>query len=364
MSIVIDQYTKRIIIKELISWYQENARDLPWRRTNDPYAIWVSEIMLQQTRVETVIPYYIRWMAELPTLSALVSADQDQVLKLWEGLGYYSRALNLHKAAALVIENFDGKLPNDRKSLESLPGIGRYTAGAIASIAFNKQAPILDGNIKRVFTRLFDITTPIKTSQTEKELWIIAEELLPEANPGDFNQALMELGALICLPKNPNCEVCPLKSSCLAQELNLQSFRPVREEKAPPPHLQVTAAVIENNGKVLLAKRPAEGLLGGMWEFPGGKQEENETLPETLTREIKEELKATIQVGEFLGTYDHAYTHYKVTLHAYRCHLLSDDLQMHYHTALDWVTLDSLEDYPMGKLDRLIASRLLEDDKE
>jgi len=357
---MIDPEKKLCINTDLISWYQVFARDLPWRRTTDPYAIWVSEIMLQQTRVETVIPYYTRWMDELPMLGSLVSADQDQVLKLWEGLGYYKRALNLHKAAQLIVDSFDGSLPENVKSLESLPGIGRYTAGAISSIAFNQQAPILDGNIKRVFTRLFNISTPLQISETEKELWRIAEDLLPESNPGEFNQALMELGALICLPKKPVCDHCPLKDGCLAFQYNLQGDLPVRKEKSPLPHIQVTAAVIEKDGRVLLAKRPPEGLLGGMWEFPGGKQENNETLPETLEREIKEELDASIQVGEHLGTYHHAYTHYKVTLHAYRCRLVLEDLKMLYHTDLDWVTLDALNTYPMGKLDRVITSTLLE----
>jgi len=339
-------------------WYGENARDLPWRRTTDPYAIWVSEIMLQQTRVETVIPYYQRWMLEFPTLDALVLADQDQVLKLWEGLGYYSRALNLHKAANLIVKDFNGDLPEDVKSLESLPGIGRYTAGAIASIAFNHHAPILDGNIKRVFSRIFNISTPLKNSATEKELWRIAENLLPIDNPGDFNQALMELGALVCLPKNPACNCCPLQNDCLAYQYNLQRDLPVRKENTPIPHLQVTAAVIKKGGQILLAKRPSKGLLGGMWEFPGGKQEENESLPETLEREIKEELDATIQVGEHLGTYQHAYTHYKVTLHAYHCRLVSEDLKMNYHSDLVWAPLETLHSYPMGKLDRIIAKQL------
>ncbi len=339
-------------------WYRENARDLPWRRTSDPYAIWVSEIMLQQTRVETVIPYYQRWMIELPTLQALVLADQDQVLILWEGLGYYSRALNLHKAANLIVKNFNGNLPEDVKSLESLPGIGRYTAGAIASIAFDHHAPILDGNIKRVFSRLFNISTPLQTSETGKALWLIAENLLPVDSPGEFNQALMEIGALVCLPKNPNCNCCPLQNDCLANQFNLQGDLPVRMEKSPQPHLQVTAAVIKKGGQFLLGKRPSKGLLGGMWEFPGGKQEKNETLPETLEREIKEELDATIKVGEHLGTYRHAYTHYKVTLHAYQCRLVSEDLKMNYHTDLVWASLETIHSYPMGKLDRISAKQL------
>lgn len=358
LSIVIDPENKLRINTDLIGWYQVFARDLPWRRTTNPYAIWVSEIMLQQTRVETVIPYYTRWMDELPTLGSLVSADQDHILKLWEGLGYYRRALNLHKAALMIMDRFDGFLPKDIKSLESLPGIGRYTAGAISSIAFNQPSPILDGNIKRVFTRLFNISTPLQTSETEKMLWRIAEDLLPENNPGEFNQALMELGALICLGKIPVCDRCPLRDDCLAFQYHLQGDLPVRKEKSPPRHLQVTAAVIEKDGRFLLAKRPPEGLLGGMWEFPGGKQENNETLPETLEREIKEELDATIKVGKHLGTYYHAYTHYKVTLHAYRCRLVSEKLNMIYHTDLAWVSIDSMESHPMGKLDRIIADQL------
>jgi A/G-specific adenine glycosylase len=350
--------TKLSINTELVNWYQANARDLPWRRTTDPYAIWVSEIMLQQTRVETVIPYYNNWLSDLPTLGSLALADQDQVLKLWEGLGYYRRALNLHKAAKLVEEDFNGNIPEDAKTLESLPGIGRYTAGAISSIAFDHHAPILDGNIRRVFSRLFNITTPLKSSETENKLWQIAEDLLPDKKPGEFNQALMELGALLCLPTNPNCTSCPLVEQCQANQLGIQESLPVRMVKDPLPHYQVAAAVIEKDQRVLIAKRPPDGLLGGLWEFPGGKQEGAETLPETLRREIQEELDLEIEVGDQLGSYQHAYTHYKVTLHAYQCHLVSEDLQMIYHTDLAWVPPGSLQSYPMGKLDRMIAKQL------
>jgi len=344
--------------KKLLSWYRENARDLPWRKTSDPYAIWVSEIMLQQTRVETVIPYYLRWLEEFPSPAALASASEDQVLKTWEGLGYYSRARNLHKAARIVMERHQGLLPDELDALLALPGIGRYTAGAILSIAFNCPAPILDGNLKRVFTRVFHITDPIQTSRTEKALWGIAEALLPASDPGNFNQALMELGALVCLPRKPLCARCPLGLVCKANELGVQEELPRRKRKTPIPHLQVTAAVIPKEDQVLLAKRPPEGLLGGLWEFPGGKQEENETLPETLTREILEELSLEVEPGDLLGTYQHAYTHYKVTLHAFRCRMVSENLQLNYHTEAAWVPLNELGEYPMGKLDRLIAESL------
>lgn len=350
---------KRTFQNKLLTWYRKNARDLPWRETKDPYQIWVSEIMLQQTRVETVIPYYTRWMTVFPTLHSLAKARQDQVLSGWEGLGYYSRARNLHQASKIVVEEYQGKLPQDSVSLQTLPGIGRYTAGAIASIAFGIDAPVLDGNVRRVYARYFNISTPLQTSGTERILWQIAQELLPGGSAGEFNQALMELGALICHPKNPDCENCPLAESCLANNLNLQENRPVRKKKSPLPHLQVTAAVFQENGKVFLAKRPTDGLLGGMWEFPGGKQKDKETLPDTLRREIREELRVPISVGEALGVYHHAYTHYKVTLHAFYCSLNSRDIQLTFHTESAWVSLDSLANYPMGKLDRLISRKLL-----
>jgi A/G-specific adenine glycosylase len=355
---VITEKDKRSLQLKILKWYRKNARDLPWRHTKDPYAIWVSEIMLQQTRVEAVIPYFQRWMNAFSTLQALAEAEEDQVLKLWEGLGYYNRARNLQAAANIVMETYQGALPMEKKALQNLPGIGPYTAGAILSIAFNLPAPILDGNLKRVFTRLFNVNTPIQTAETEKKLWEIAELLLPESNPGDFNQALMEVGALICLPKNPDCDHCPLADDCLANQLDLQETLPVRKGKSPVPHLQVTAAIIPREIKILLAKRPPGGLLGGMWEFPGGKQKPNETLNETLSREIMEELNLEVEIGDLLGTFHHAYTHYKVTLHAFYCRMVSEDLKLNYHTESAWVEPQDLESYPMGKIDRMIANQL------
>ncbi len=355
-----DQLRKRVI-RVLQAWYRENARQLPWRDTRDPYAIWVSEVMLQQTRVEAVIPYFQFWLEQFPTLEDLANADEDLVLKTWEGLGYYSRARNLHKAARILRDQYGGQLPRDPGTLQSLPGIGRYTAGAVASIAFGIPAPILDGNLRRVFSRFFNITDPIQTPHTERLLWEIASQLLPDTEPGVFNQALMELGALVCTPANPSCEICPLAGDCQANMLGSQNSLPVRKEKRSLPHYQVAAAVIEYQGRVLIAKRPSKGLLGGMWEFPGGKQEENESLPETLRREILEELSLEISVGKNLGNYQHAYTHYRVTLHAFQCRQLSEDLQLNYHTAAAWVPEEELDNYPMGKLDRLVADRLRED---
>ena len=357
-SNMVDKGTKQRFTNLLLEWYRENARDLPWRRTSDPYQIWVSEIMLQQTRVETVIPYYLRWMDRFPTLEDLAQAEQDEILSCWEGLGYYRRANNLHQAVKEVVSNYGGNLPTKPEILQSLPGIGRYTAGAISSIAFNQPAPILDANVRRVFTRYFNISTPLGTTDSEKELWKIAEELIHPEDPGALNQALMELGALVCQPRNPLCQGCPLKADCAARQLGIQELRPVRKAKSALPHYQVTAAVCLINDRVLLTKRPLKGLLGGMWEYPGGKQEEGESLEETLQREILEELSAEIDLSELLGVYVQAYTHYKVTLHAFKCQLNTKNLVLNYHTDSAWVQISSLADYPMGKIDRQISGQL------
>ena len=357
-DIVMSKINIVLFQKRILDWYHLHARDLPWRLTKDPYQIWISEIMLQQTRVKSVIPYYNRWMDSFRSIEDLALANEDHLLSNWEGLGYYARVQNIHKTAKIVAEKYNGKFPQELKELQSLPGIGRYTAGAIVSIAFNKKAPILDGNIRRVFTRYFNIDTPIHTKQTETKLWQLATDLIPETDPGEFNQALMELGALVCRPKKPLCDLCPIQSDCIASQLEVQVDRPVRKPKSTPPHLQVAAGVIMEKSLVLLAKRPHDGLLGGLWEFPGGRQESGESLIETLTRELLEELDIEVEVGNHLGTFNHAYTHYKVTLHAYFCRLLSRNIQLNFHTDIAWVPITSLRDYPMGKLDRLISNLL------
>jgi A/G-specific adenine glycosylase len=344
--------------EDLLRWYADNARDLPWRGTPDPYAVWVSEIMLQQTRIETVIPYYQTWMNELPSLPALAAASQQIVLSLWEGLGYYSRARNLHRAAQIVMEEHDGRLPEEAKMLVALPGIGRYTAAAIASIAFKKDEPALDGNIRRVLSRCFNVSLPARSSQGETILWALAEEHLPAGRAGDYNQALMDLGATICTPKNPECPGCPAVDHCQAYRLGIQEDRPVRKPKMAIPHHTVTAAVLQRDDCVLIAQRPEKGLLGGLWEFPGGKKEPGEDLHGCVRREIREELGVEIQVGDLLGIYNHAYSHFRVTLHAFLCTLNGGEPQLKEHANLCWTEIAGLEDYPMGKIDRQIAIQL------
>ncbi len=346
-------------MNNLLSWYANNARQLPWRDQNNPYSTWVSEIMLQQTRVETVIPYFERWMRLFPTIRTLASAPLGEILAAWEGLGYYSRAQNIHKAAGIVVEKYAGELPVDTKKLKSLPGIGRYTAGAIASIAFGLDEPALDGNIRRVLARVFNVSEPAQSPTGERILWGLAKANLPPGRAGDYNQALMDLGALVCTPRAPGCPSCPLFDQCQARILGLQDSLPVLKARPAIPHYTVSAAVIQRQDRILIAQRPLKGLLGGLWEFPGGKLQPGESLVECLQREIREELGVEIQVGEPIGSFQHAYTHFRVTLSAFRCSLVNglEPRPIEAHD-LKWVSPGELAGYPMGKIDRQISRRI------
>ncbi|MBN2048511.1 MAG: A/G-specific adenine glycosylase [Anaerolineaceae bacterium] len=349
------------IAEKLLGWYDRHARALPWRGAPTPYQVWVSEIMLQQTRVETVLDYYRRWMERFPTLADLAAAEQQAVLQVWEGLGYYSRARNLHKAAQQVMMELGGEIPSERKALEQLPGIGRYTAAMIASIAFGQDEAALDGNIRRVLSRLFNLELSARSREGEKQLWAWAEEILAPGRAGDHNQALMDLGSSICTPTSPQCLLCPLRDDCEAARLGLQEERPVLEKKKALPHKLVAAAIItREDGKILLARRPEYGLLGGLWEFPGGKTEDGETLPEALRREIIEELGAEIKVGVEFGVYQHTFTHFRITLHAFECELSAGEPQAIEASEIAWLDAAEMDQYPMGKVDRQIAMELLE----
>jgi len=344
----------------LLDWYDQNARALPWRSLESPYRTWISEIMLQQTQVDTVIPYFERWMRCFPTIESLAKADEQAVLVEWEGLGYYSRARNLYQTAVILVSNFDGKLPETREKLEKLPGIGPYTAAAIASIAFKQDVAAVDGNIRRVFSRVFNLTETIRSSAFEKQVRALAEEHLPAGKAGDYNQALMDLGATICTPKTPACHLCPVSDYCESFRLGVQEERPLSEPRKTLPHLTVTAAVIHRDGEVLLAQRPRDGLLGGLWEFPGGTYEkDDEDLQACLRREIREELDVGIRIDGFLGVYKHAYTHYRISLHAFLCTLL-DGQEPRSLEGVDlvWATPGQLKDYPMGKVDRRISRKI------
>ncbi len=354
------------IAAALLAWIDGgNLRDLPWRaEPRDPYAVWVSEIMLQQTQVATVIPYLQRWLARFPTVEALAAASQADVLKAWEGLGYYNRARNLHKAATLVVERHGGRLPAERQALLALPGIGRYTAGAILSIAYGQRAAVLDGNVKRVLARVWDVDGEIGKSATETQLWRLAEALVEAVEPqqaGPLNEALMDLGATVCLPQGPRCLHCPLHAPCLARQRGTQEERPVRRARKPLPHFDVTAAVLrrpDQPEQFLIAQRPPEGMLGGLWEFPGGKRHNGETLPDCLRREMQEELGVEVAVGRPVTSVKHAYTHFRITLHAFECDLLAGEPRSIGVADWRWVTLDDLAHYAFAVTDQKIIAAL------
>jgi A/G-specific adenine glycosylase len=343
--------------RRVLRWYSVHARRLPWRRRFDPYETWVSEVMLQQTRVEVVIPYFSRWKNRFPTVRAVAQASEREVLKLWEGLGYYSRARNLQHAARIVVAKFGGKLPSDTLTLQSLPGIGPYTAGAISSIAFGCHEPAVDANIRRVLSRVFNLARAADSPAGNRILWGLAHANLPKGRAGHFNQALMDLGALVCLPKVPHCELCPAANCCAARRLGLQQQRPVLAARRPAPLHSVSAAVIRRRGRVLIARRPANGLLGGMWEFPnvtlttGGRRTRRD---DGFAGELHRAYGLKVRPLERLGTIHHAYSHFKVTVEALNCELHARSANQ----SLRWVNVRDLGSFPMGKVDRQIALRL------
>ncbi len=345
--------------RRLLAWYQKHARTLPWRNPAeqksghpDSYAIWVSEIMLQQTRVEAVIPYFARWMERFPTLRSLSIAPEQDVLSAWEGLGYYSRARNLHKAAKIIVDEYNGQLPSEITALRKLPGIGRYTAAAIAAIAFGQNVAALDGNLKRVFARVFDVSLPADSIEGENALWELAETHLPLGRAADYNQALMDLGATICLPRNPRCLLCPAQGICLARRAGIQHQRPVTKPKPEIPHKRKAAAVILLDGKTLLNRRPAKGLLGGLWEFPAAEAQDDSA--ESLVTAIETSYSLKVTPLTRLPNIQHTYTHFRLTETPWLCQLAEPLAE----SPLQWIPLTELESHPMGKVDRQIAQQL------
>lgn len=344
-----------------LSWYQHNGRDLPWRQTKDPYSIWVSEIMCQQTRVDTVIGYYQRWMQAFPTVEALANASEQEVLKCWEGLGYYRRARHLHASANIVMDQFNGEFPRDLPSILSLKGIGAYTSAAIASIAFGIPKGVVDGNVLRVATRYLGIEDDIRKGSTHRQIQSWMDSVIDPHRPGDFNQAMMELGATLCSPTKPRCEVCPLSAQCIAFATARTASIPYKSPAKKVPHYPIGVAVIKNGqGDVLIGRRRSDQMLGGLWEFPGGKQEPDESIEDTVKREILEELGLDIEVMGSMLDVPHAYSHFKVTLHVYECRLARKDQEAmaHVHEELRWVPPRELDDYPFPKANKTIVESL------
>ncbi len=344
--------------RRLLAWAETALTPFPWRGEHDPYRVWVSEVMLQQTRRETVVPYYRRFLERFPTIQALAAAEQQEVLKAWAGLGYYARARSMHAAARQAVEKFGGELPTNRHDLLSLPGIGPYTVGAILSLAFGQDEPVLDGNVRRVLCRLALLREDPGRPAVQRDLWATARALLIAGQAGRVNEALMELGATLCLPRRPRCGDCPLADLCRAHREGAEEEVPLRRKRAPLPHRTVTAAVIVQGERVLLAQRRPEDMLGGLWEFPGGTCREGESLADCLRREIAEELGLEVAVGEKVAALRHAYTHFRVTLHLFFCRPLAGRPRPLECADLRWVTPEEAADLPMSRLDRRVVEIL------
>ena len=343
----------------LLDWYRRHQRALPWREDPTPYRVWVSEVMLQQTQVATVQPYFERFLARFPTVDVLAGADLQDVLKAWEGLGYYSRARNLQRAARIVVSRHGGSLPADLDGLRSLPGIGPYTAAAIASIAFGLPHPVVDGNVARVAARLWCIATDVRTAGVQRDLeQRLRAALGRSGDPSAFNQALMELGALVCRPREPLCTACPLRAACGALAAGRTAELPVRRPTPRVPHVRIAVGLIEHEGRVLIARRNENQMLGGLWEFPGGKQEKGERLADTAVREIREEVNLEVCVVARACTIRHAYSHFHITLTAFRCVPVGDPAAARCDRPLAWVPWDRLSEYPMPKANHKILAAL------
>lgn len=356
------------MIERLLEWFEHNKRPLPWREDYDPYHVWVSEIMLQQTQMERGVQYFKDWLEIFPTITHVAKASEQEVLLAWEGLGYYSRARNLHKAAKLIVNNFGGQVPDEADVLMTLPGIGEYTAGAIAAIAFQKNTIAVDANVERVFSRIFDVAMPPKSPVAAGFIRQSADALLPEGKAREYAQSLMEFGALIC-KKKPLCDQCPLQSWCAAYGLDNVSERPVKGKSVGITSLQVVTGIVAHEGRVFIQKRLETGGWAGLWEFPGGRVEPNEENIEAVVRELEEETAFHVQARDFLGTITHSYTRYKIALHCYLCRFDSDRLpcltdtrgfpvpELSAATAYAWEEVDSLGEYPLPAPHRRVVEK-------
>lgn len=348
---------------KLLPWYRRAQRRLPWRAvsgTPDPYRIWVSELMLQQTRVETVVPYFLRFTERFPDLASLAAASEAEVLSLWSGLGYYSRARALHRAARIVVREGSGRFPEDVEGWMALPGVGRYTAGAIVSIAFGKPAPILDGNVARVLARLYGLRGDPRTGALKQELWKLAERILPRRSIADFNQALMELGALVCTPRAPRCLLCPLQEDCVANREGLQLRLPELPARPKTTRVVMAAAIVEERRKILVYRRTRTELLKDLWELPLGECREGEAPREAVAREARGTYGIALEVGEEVARVKHSIMSRRITLHAFEAELITSPtgptaaLEGEYR----WVSRDGVSELAMSSMVRKVLEKI------
>ena len=346
--------------QSLISWYLANHRDLPWRKTTHPYHIWVSEVMLQQTQVNTVLPYYRRFLKRFVSLERLARADLQDVLKIWEGLGYYARARNLHRSADIILHRHQGVLPDRWEDFRKLPGVGDYIAAAVLSIAFEKPYAVVDGNVKRVLARLFLVKAPVNKSTSIKIFKEAADRLLSPQDPGTFNQAVMELGAMVCRPNRPLCSACPIQSMCLAYGTGRVGEYPKKLKRSPTPQFNIAAGVVFKNKSVLITRRKTDGLLGGLWEFPGGNIGDNEGTEAACIREIKEKVNLSVRVDRYLTRINHAYTHFKIVMDVFCCQNISGKVKLHGPVDYRWIRVNEIDSYPFPKADHKFIPLLKE----
>ena len=334
------------IVEPLLKWFRKTNRDLPWRRTYNPYHVWISEIMLQQTQMDRGVAYFLRWIERFPDVQAVAVAAEQEILKHWEGLGYYARARNLHKAAKVMVSNFGGEVPCDHDILLTLPGIGPYTAAAIASVAGNQDIPVVDANVSRVYSRLFDIGEPVKDRAVQKRIAEIAEDFLPQGKARLYNQAMMDLGGLVCTPKKPMCKTCPIAHACRALQEGTTGERPVMGQAKKIVTLQKVAGIILRRGQIFIQQRKAGDVWGGLWEFPGGDLGEGD-VKKTLARRILGQTGLSVQVDEPVTTVVHQYTHHKIILQCFLCSLKEEKTLPRLSSANDyrWVSLEELSSF-------------------
>jgi A/G-specific adenine glycosylase len=347
-----------LLRNDLIRWYSENRRQLPWRNTADAYHIWIAEVMLQQTQVNTVLPYYRKFLDRFPALKQLARANLQEVLKTWEGLGYYGRARHLHQAAGIVLNQHDGVVPDTWTGFRQLPGVGDYIAAAVMSIAFGQGYAVADGNVKRVLSRLLLLDEPVNRSTSKRIFQAAADRLLDPDRPGTFNQAMMELGAMVCKPQHPHCTRCPLEKACLADRFGLVTEYPKKVKKPSTPVYRIAVGVVFKSSRVLITRRKPAGLLGGLWEFPGGRIHAGETPAEACIREIKEEVNLTVGIDAWLIQVKHAYTHFKVIMEVFCCRYISGRVKLQGPVDFRWLELRQLDDYPFPKANHKFIGEL------
>ncbi len=363
MGAPLDQAKRRVqraIKRRLIPWFLTHQRDLPWRRNRTPYRVWIAESMLTQTRVDQVIPYYRRFLRAFPSIRRLAGASSDALMKQWEGLGYYSRARNLRAAAQIIVAEHGGRFPRNYEAIRALPGVGPYMAAAIASLAFGQNYAVLDGNVIRVLTRLFAYDGDTSKGATRRVLQSVADDVLIPGQAGEGNEALMELGATVCLPRNPLCAHCPMASVCAGYQAGEPTAYPRRSPKKKVPHKEVGAGVIVNRkGQVLIAQRRAEAMLGGLWEFPGGTCEAGEAMPDCVARELREELGIGVEIGDRLMVVRHAYSHFTIALHVYWCRIRKGRPRPIECADYRWCTIADLRQYPFSRADLHVVDKLM-----